>query len=108
MIPLNFYNWNFDFFAKHDAVPNFYNTDYAVINEYFVRAFQIRFMECNQTLFPGFDIEKEYEYQRKMFLFIDRFLEALREFEVSELTFSEFYLARIETLLGNQHHPTYP
>ncbi len=88
-----------EFFAKHDDVPNFYNTDYAVINEYFVRAFQIRFMECNHALFPGFDIEKEYEYQRKAFLFIDRFVEALREFETSDMNFSEFYLARIEGLL---------
>lgn len=89
-----------DFFAKHDAVPNFYNTDYAVINEYFVRAFQIRFMECNKTLFPGFDIEKEYHYQRKAFLFIDTFLEVLREFETTGVRFSEFYLERIEELLA--------
>lgn len=88
-----------DFFAKHKDVPNFYNTDYAVINEYFVRAFQIRFMECNKVLFPGFDIEKEYEYQRKAFLFIDRFVEALREFEVTEANFSEFYLGCIENIL---------
>ena len=88
-----------EFFEKHKDVPNFYNTDYAVINEYFVRAFQIRFMECNQTLFPGFDIGKEYEYQRKAFLFIDRFVEALLEFETSKMSFSEFYIKRIETLL---------
>lgn len=89
-----------DFFAKHKDVPNFYNTDYAVINEYFVRAFQIRFMECNKALFPGFDIEKEYEYQRKAFLFIDKFVDVLREFEASDMIFSEFYLARIEGLLA--------
>ncbi len=89
-----------DFFAKHKDVPNFYNTDYAVINEYFVRAFQIRFMECNRALFPGFDIEKEYEYQRKAFLFIDRFVEALQKFEASDVNFSDFYLAQIEVLLA--------
>lgn len=87
------------FFAKHKDVPNFYNTEYAVINEYFVRAFQIRFMECNKKLFPNFDIEKEYEYQRKAFLFIDRFVETLREFEATKMSFSEFYLTRIEGLL---------
>lgn len=91
-----------DFFAKHNDVPNFYNTDYAVINEYFVRAFQIRFMECNHALFPGFDIEKEYEYQRKAFLFIDRFVEVLREFEASEINFSEFYLKHIEKILAEK------
>lgn len=89
-----------DFFAKHSDIPNFYNTDYAIINEYFVRAFQIRFMECNQMVFPGFDIEKEYEYQRKAFLFIDKFVETLREFEASEMSFSEYYLAQIERLLA--------
>ena len=90
------------FFTKHKNVPNFYNTDYAVINEYFVRAFQIRFMECNQALFPGFDIEKEYEYQRKAFLFIDKFVEALLEFEKTTLTFSEFYLGYIEKILAEK------
>ena len=89
-----------DFFAKHKDVPNFYNTDYAVINEYLVRAFQIRFMERNKTLFPSFDIEKEYEYQRKAFLFIDRFVETLREFEATKVSFSKFYLERIERLLA--------
>lgn len=88
-----------DFFAKHKDIPNFYNTDYAVINEYFVRAFQTRFMEQNHTLFPGFDIEKEYEYQRKTFLFIDRFVKTLLEFEETTLTFSEFYLGHIEKIL---------
>ena len=88
-----------EFFTKHKDVPNFYNTDYAVINEYFVRAFQIRFMECNKTLFPSFDIEKEYEYQRKAFLFIDTFVEVLREFEATKVSFSEFYLEQIERLL---------
>lgn len=89
-----------EFFVKHSDVPNFYNTDYAVINEYFVRAFQIRFMECNRTLFPGFDIEKEYEYQRKAFLFIDQFVKTLREFEALAASFSDFYVARIEELLA--------
>ena len=91
-----------DFFAKHKDIPNFYNTDYAVINEYFVRAFQIRFMECNHTLFPSFDIEKEYEYQRKSFLFIDRFVKTLLEFEETTLTFSEFYLGHIEKILAEK------
>lgn len=88
-----------DFFARHNDIPNFYNTDYAVINEYFVRAFQIRFMERNKVLFPSFDIEKEYEYQRKAFLFIDKFVETLQEFEASDVSFLEFYLERIEGIL---------
>ena len=88
-----------EFFTRHKGVPNFYNTDYAVINEYFVRAFQIRFMERNKTLFPGFDIEKEYEYQRKAFLFIDTFVEVLQEFEAMKISFSEFYLEQIEKIL---------
>ncbi|MDE7300276.1 MAG: hypothetical protein K2N94_15875 [Lachnospiraceae bacterium] len=84
----------------HDGIPNFYNTDYAVINEYFVRAFQIRFMELNRAVFPDFNIEKEYEYQRKSFLFIDRFISALKAFETQNIDFSGFYTGVIGALLN--------
>lgn len=89
-----------EIFEKHSAIRNFYNTDYAMINEYFVRAFQIRFMELHRALFPSFDIGKEYEYQRETFQFIDRFVEALRQFEETEVDFSEFYTERIEEILS--------
>jgi hypothetical protein len=87
------------FFEKHTNMPRFYNTDYAVINEYFVRAFQIRFMEQNKTLFPDFDIEEEYKRQRESFIYIDRFIEALKEFEKGKQSFAEFYTECIDDIL---------
>ena len=88
------------FFEIHKNMPRCYNVDYAVINEYFVRAFQIRFMEENRRLFPEFDICAEYERQRESFLFIDDFVSLLKEFEKSPVTFSEFYVGNIEKILG--------
>lgn len=90
-----------DFFNKHRNIPNFYNTDYAVINEYFVRAFQIRFMELNKTKFPNFDIRKEYLFQKESFIFIDDFISALKQFEISTVNFSEFYICKIDEILDS-------
>lgn len=88
------------FFEAHKNMLNSYNTDYAVINEYFVRAFQIRFMEENRILFPKFDISAEQERQRKIFIFIDNFVELLKQFEHSGVPFSEFYTKNIERILN--------
>ena len=88
------------FFEAHKNMLNSYNTDYAVINEYFVRAFQIRFMEENRILFPKFDISVEYERQRNIFIFIDDFVDLLKKFEQSGMTFSEFYTKNIEGILS--------
>ena len=87
------------FFDKHKIIPNFYNTDYAIINEYFVRAFQIRFMETKISEFPNFDMQKEYSFQKETFIFIDEFIKALREFEALNVDFSKFYLDNIDKLL---------
>lgn len=88
------------FFEIHKNMPQSYNVDYAVINEYFVRAFQIRFMEENHILFPEFNIFSEYERQRKMFIFIDDFVRMLKVFEKSRETFCEFYANYIERMLN--------
>lgn len=88
------------FFETHKNMPKSYNVDYAVINEYFVRAFQIRFMEENHTIFPEFDIHAEYERQRESFIFIDVFVDMLKVFENSGVAFSEFYKQNIEELLS--------
>ena len=88
------------FFEAHTNMPQSYNTDYAVINEYFVRAFQIRFMEENHYLFPAFDIPAEYGRQRKNFPYIDHFVALMRKFEHSKTTFSEFYIDNIGSI-GN-------
>ena len=57
---------------------SFYNVDYAVINEYWVRAFAIRFME--KMRFDDFDVNEEYVRQRKTFLF-DVYTEMLQKCE---------------------------
>lgn len=88
------------FFEAHKNIPKSYNVDYAIINEYFVRAFQIRFMEENRMLFPEFDIFAEYERQRESFIFIDNFINMLKVFEKSCVSFSEFYMQNIEEILS--------
>lgn len=88
------------FFEAHKNMPDSYNTDYAVINEYFVRAFQIRFMEENRILFPKFDLSAEQERQRKSFIFIDDFVELLKQFEQSGMPLPEFYTKNIERILN--------
>ena len=87
------------FFEAHTNMPESYNVDYAVINEYFVRAFQIRFMEENRMLFPKFDISAEYERQRESFIFIDDFVGLLKVFETGGMTFPEFYKQNIGEIL---------
>lgn len=78
-------------------MPDFYNTDYAVINEYFVRAFAIRFME--KYNFEGFDICAEYERQQESFIYIDLFVKELKEFEREKLSFLDYYTANINRIL---------
>lgn len=87
-----------NFFEKHINVPNVYNKFYTIVCEYFVRAFQIRFMEINKELFPDFDIQAEYYRHSHMFIFIDRFLKALENYEKSDLNFEEFYLLILDSL----------
>ena len=79
------------FFKNHKNMPNAYNVDYAVMNEYWVRAFTIRFMEQNQNIFPDFDITAEYQRQKESFIYIEKFVELLKHFEQSELLFEDFY-----------------
>ncbi len=93
------------FFKVHKNMPKSYNVDYAVINEYFVRAFQIRFMEENRMLFPQFDISAEYDRQRESFIFIDNFVDMLKVFESSGVSFSEFYTQNIEEILSKSNKP---
>lgn len=86
------------FFDSHINMPDFYNTNYAVINEYFVRAFAIRFME--EFAFDGFDIKAEYERQRANFTYIDTFVKELKEYENSGGSFEVFYSMNIDRILS--------
>lgn len=80
------------FFKSHKNMSNAYNVDYAIMNEYWVRAFAIRFMEQNQHTFPDFDITEEYRRQKESFIYIERFVELLKEFELTKSSFEDFYL----------------
>lgn len=86
------------FFKSHKNMSNAYNVDYAVMNEYWVRAFAIRFMEQNQHIFPDFNITEEYQRQKESFIYIEKFVELLMKFEQSELTFDGFYLDAMRNL----------
>ena len=70
--------------------------------EYLVRAFQMRFMELHHTAFPAFDLQQERRRHMEQdgFIMIDRFVEALRAFENSGLSFEAFYLSCIDELLS--------
>lgn len=88
------------FFNRHENMYNYYNVNYAVINEYWVRAFAIRFMEQNMNLFPSFDINEEYKRQKNVFFAIDYFINSLKVFEQTDMSFSDFYINNINDLLN--------
>ena len=92
-----------NFFEEHKNIPRFYNTKYAVINEYFVRAFQIRFMEINKEWFPEFSISEEYRMQKEMFIYLERFISALKRFEDRDQSFSDYYIEQIDKILENNY-----
>ncbi len=91
------------FFEKHRNIPRFYNTEYAVINEYFVRAFQIRFMEINKKRFPDFCISEEIRMQKETFIYLEQFICALKQFEQKAQSFSAFYIENIDEILTQIH-----
>lgn len=95
------------FFEIHNNMPQSYNVDYAIINEYFARVFQICSMEENCRLFPKFIFSAEYERQRKMFIFIDDFVDLLRKFEKSQVAFDEYYTSSIEGILNEKERLLY-
>lgn len=83
-------------FKSHKNMSNAYNVDYAVMNEYWVRAFAIRFMEQNQQTFPDFDIAEEYRCQKESFIHIEKFVELLKEFDQTKSPFEDFYLKTMQ------------
>jgi len=88
------------FFEKHEKMLESYNLPYAIINEYWVRAFAIRFMEIYKDYFQTFNIQEEYTRQRKYFIYIDRFVLALKRYEITNETFNDFYLDNISNILS--------
>ncbi len=91
------------FFKSHMNMSNAYNVDYAVMNEYWVRAFTIRFMEQNQHRFPNFDIAEEYRFQKESFIYIEKFVKLLKKFEKTELSFEDFYLDAMKKFIFHEN-----
>ncbi len=55
-----------DFFEQHQNMLSFYNTDYAIINEYIVRAAVIIFLKNNPDMYSPSYIEEEISRQKKL------------------------------------------
>ncbi|MDD4125976.1 MAG: DUF4932 domain-containing protein [Eubacteriales bacterium] len=82
-----------DFFAAHKSMYTAYNVNYAVMNEYFAISFTVRYRQIFRNDFPDYDEYcKNIETTKKVFIYLDKFIDFLIEYEQSNLTFEEFYL----------------
>ena len=82
-----------DFFAEHKNMYTAYNVDYAVMNEYFAISYTIRYRQIFRDDFPDYDeYYKDFERAKKPFIYFDKFIKFLIEYEQSNLAFEEFYL----------------
>lgn len=85
-----------NFFAAHKNMYHYYNVDYAVMNEYFVRAYTHRYFEIFISDFPDFEsYYKRIEETKDAFIYNENFVEMLKEYEKSGLIFEEFYLKNL-------------
>lgn len=89
-----------EFFAAHKNMYTYYNVDYAVMNEYFVRAYTFRYMRLFRNDFPDYD---EYcndteKTKTAFIIYLDKFVEFLIEYEQSNLAFDEFYLKNLHRI----------
>lgn len=84
------------FFQKHTNMIDCYNVDYAIMNEYWVRAFTDIFMMKLADSFPNFDIEKDLARQRLNFIYLDNFITLLDQYEKQDISFCDFYLSSID------------
>ena len=86
------------FFASHKNMMQHYNVNYAVMNEYLVRAYTIKFMKEFKNIFSDFDVNEQVECQKKTFIFIEKFVEYIDEYECQNLAFDIFYLSKLEDI----------
>ena len=86
------------FFQSHKNMLYAYNVDYAVMNEYFVRAYSVKFMKKFKNDFMNFDINAVIERHRKIFIHIDEFIKYLDEYESGDLSFEAFYLSKLDKI----------
>jgi len=88
------------FFKSHKDMLSFYNVNYAVMNEYYVRAYSILFMKKFRSDFPDFDIKADTERHKKQagFIYIDDFIAYLDEYESSNMSFEDFCLSKLNEM----------
>jgi hypothetical protein len=86
------------FFQKHTNMIDCYNVDYAIMNEYWVRAFTDIFMMKIASSFPNFDIKQDLARQRINFIYLDNFITLLEQYEKSDISFCDFYLTSIDNI----------
>ena len=91
------------FFQAHKNMMSFYNVDYAVMNEYYVRAYADIFMKNFKSDFPDFDIAADIERNIKQagFIYIDDFITYLDEYERGDRSFEDFYLLKLNELISH-------
>ena len=56
-------------------------------------------MEINKEWFPDFCISEEYRMQKEMFIYLERFINALKLFEEGTQSFYDFYIEQIDKIL---------
>jgi hypothetical protein len=85
-----------NFFQKHTNMIDCYNVDYAIMNEYWVRAFTDIFMMKLSDSFPNFDIKQDLARQRLNFIYLNDFITLLKQYEKQDISFCDFYLSSID------------
>lgn len=82
------------FFSTHINIPAVYNVNYAVINEYFVRAYVRHYLKLCDI---GID-EFADKWEKERFIYIDNFVSLMSEYERSSLSFEQYYLNALQKI----------
>lgn len=67
------------------------NVNYAVMNEYYVRAYTRRYIEIFKEDFTDSIFMTYNQKEEEVFLYIDSFVRALRDYEKSDMSCEDFY-----------------
>ena len=80
------------FFDAHTNMWSCYNVNYAVMNEYYVRAYTRRYIEIFKEDFTDSFFMTYNQNEEEVFPYIDSFVRSLRDYEKSDMSFEDFYL----------------
>ena len=76
------------------------NVNYAVMNEYYVRAYTRRYIEIFKEDFTDSIFMTYNQKEEEVFLYIDSFVRSLRDYEKSDMSFEDFYLDNLPKIGG--------